>query len=112
MIDSYKFGKIVVDGKEFTSDLIIFPDKIQENWFRKKGHKLFPDDLKDVVEYNPELLIVGKGAFGVMKIPDETKNFLKSKNIEWISFKTKKACEKYNELSKEKDVVFAMHLTC
>jgi hypothetical protein len=112
MIDSFKFGKIVVDGKTYTSDLIIFPEKIKENWVRIKGHKLFPNDLKEVVEHKPDLLIIGKGAYGVMKIPDETKEFLKSKDIDFVSFKTKKACEKYNELSIEKDVVFAMHLTC
>lgn len=112
MIDSYKFGKIVVDGNTYTSDLIIFPDKIKENWIRKKGHKLYPEDLKDVVEYKPDLLIVGKGAYGFMKIPNETKEFLKSKDIDFKSYKTKKACEKYNEISKEKDIVFAMHLTC
>ncbi len=112
MIDSFKFGKIVVDDKTYTSDLIIFPGKIKENWIRKKGHILYPGDLKDVVEYKPDLLIIGKGAYGFMKIPNETKEFLKSKYIDFMFFKTKKACEKYNEISKEKDVVFAMHLTC
>ncbi len=112
MIDSYKFGRIVVDGKEFTSDLIIFPDKIKLNWVRKKGHKLNIDDLKEIIEYKPDLLIIGKGAYGFMKIPDETKEFFESKNIDLISFNTKKACEKYNELISKKDVVIALHLTC
>ena len=112
MIDNYKFGKIVVDGKTYTSDLIIFPDKIKENWIRKKGHVLQIDDLKDIVDYNPDFLIIGKGAYGFMKVPSETKDFLKSKDIDFVSHKTKKACEKYNELFKEIDVVFALHLTC
>jgi len=112
MIDSYTFGEIVVDGKKYSSDLIIFPDKIKENWIRKKGHVLQIEDLKDVTKYKPDLLIIGKGSYGFLKIPSETKDCLKSKNIDFICLKTKKACDKYNELCKEKDVVFAMHLTC
>ncbi len=112
MIDSYKFGNIIVDGKKYTSDLIIFPDKIIDKWIRKKGHRLNPEDVNDIVKYNPDLLIIGKGAYGFMKIPTKTKDFLKSNNIDFIALKTKKACKKFNELSKEKNVVAAFHITC
>jgi hypothetical protein len=94
MIDSYKFGKIVINGKSYTSDLIIFPDKIKENWIRKKGHQLYPEDIEDIVDYKPDVLIIGKGAYGFMKIPRKTKEFLESRNIDFLSFKTKKACDK------------------
>jgi len=40
MIEHYSFGRIVIDGKEYTKDLIIYPDKIRANWWRKEGHKL------------------------------------------------------------------------
>ena len=35
-IDEYSFGRISVSGKNYSADLIIFPDHIQENWWRKK----------------------------------------------------------------------------
>jgi len=37
VIDGYSFGRIVVEGKEYTSDLIIYPDHIQGDWWREEG---------------------------------------------------------------------------
>jgi len=34
MIESYSFGQMVIDGQEYTSDLIIFPDRINSSWWR------------------------------------------------------------------------------
>ena len=39
-IDSYSFGRIVINGKTYTSDVIIFPDKVDASWWRKEGHLL------------------------------------------------------------------------
>ena len=80
--------------------MIIFPDKIIDNWIRKKGHKLNPEDISDIIKYNPDFLIIGKGAYGFMKISLETKEVLKSNNIDFLSLKTKKACKKFNKISK------------
>ncbi len=112
MIDSYSFGCITIDGKTFTSDVIIYPDKINDGWWRISGHLLQKEDLKDIILYNPEILIVGTGANGLMKILDETKSYLESKGIKLIIAETKKACKIYNELKGKKKVIGAFHLTC
>lgn len=112
MIDSYSFGKIVIDGKTYTSDIIIYPDKVDDSWWRKSGHLLQREDLTDVLAYHPEVLIVGSGAYGLMKILDETKQFLESKEIVLVVEETKAACDTYNRLKEEKKVVAAFHLTC
>jgi hypothetical protein len=31
-IESYSFGKITIDGELFTSDVILYPDRIDSNW--------------------------------------------------------------------------------
>ncbi len=33
-IDHYVFGKMVVDGKTYTSDLIVYPDRVDPSWWR------------------------------------------------------------------------------
>jgi hypothetical protein len=111
MIDSYEFGRIRINGKEYTTDVIIYPNRIRSNWWRKQGHKLLKEDLEEVFEHAPEVLIVGTGAYGSMKVPEDTQRFIKSKNIELIVKKTKDACDIYNDLNK-KNVVAALHLTC
>jgi len=113
MIDSYDFGKIVIDGKQYTSDLIIFPSRIMSGWWRKEGHRLHIDDLSEVVKEKAEVLIIGTGYSGLMKVPTETKEFVEKEGPELIIQPTKEACKTYNSLIKSgKKVIAALHLTC
>ena len=112
MIDSYDFGRIVVDGKAYTSDVIISPEKVKDNWWRKEGHALHIEDIETVVEEKPEVLIVGTGNYGLLKVLQETKEYIESKGIELIVEPTEKACEIYNKVPKDKKAVAALHLTC
>jgi len=112
MIEHYSFGRIIVNGKEYTRDLIIYPEKIYSNWWRKEGHKLHIEDIKEVLDYGPEILIVGTGYSGLMKVPKEVKEKIEEKGIRLIVQKTKEACETYNRLFKKHKTVAALHLTC
>jgi len=112
MIESYDFGRIVINGRKFTSDVLIFPDRVDGNWWRKEGHILDVDDVKEIVDAKPKVLIIGTGYSGLMKIHPETERYLNSSGIELIAAKTEKACKIYNELSKMRRVVAALHLTC
>ena len=115
MIDSYKFGAIVINGKRYTSDVIVFPDKVLDGWWRREGHRLFLEDLKDVLDAEPppELLIVGTGYSGLMKVLNEVEEALRRKGIELIAQPTKEACQSFNEMLKsERKVAAALHLTC
>ena len=112
-IDNYNFGSITVDGKTYNGDIIIFPNKIITNWQRKEGHSLSMNDLKEVVEYNPDILIVGTGAHGVLQVLPNTKKALEKLTIKLIIMKTPDACKIFNEsLDKNLNVVGAFHLTC
>ena len=109
-IDSYDFSRIVVDGKAYTSDVIIFPDKVKDNWWRKEGHALHIEDIESVVKENLEVLIVGTGNYGLLEVLPETKKYIESKGIELIVEPTDKACEIYNEISEDKKAVAAFTL--
>ncbi len=112
-IDDYSFGRIVIDGKLYTSDVIIYPDRVRSNWWRIEGHKLAIDDIKEVLEYSPEILIIGTGAYGVMRVPEDVRKYIEDRGIKTIILPTREACKKFNELiSKGKRVVAALHLTC
>lgn len=108
-IDNYEFGKIVINGKTYTNDLIIFPDKIKANWWRKQGHLLQVEDLDEVFEEKPKLLIIGTGASGAMSVDDKTKERLKQKNIKYEILPTREACNLFNE---KRNAIAALHLTC
>ncbi|HIQ22802.1 MAG TPA: hypothetical protein EYH34_16375, partial [Planctomycetes bacterium] len=81
MIDSYEFGRIVIDGQTFTSDVIIFPDRVDANWWRKEGHRLQLADLEGIWEAQPELLVVGTGATGRMEVAPEVARRLSDQGV-------------------------------
>ncbi|HEA47373.1 MAG TPA: hypothetical protein ENH97_03075 [bacterium] len=112
MIESYSFGSMVIDGKEYTSDLIIYPDHTQDSWWRKEGHRLDIEDIKEILEAKPEVLVVGTGASGLVEIPEETEKHIRSKGIRLIVQKSEEAYKTFNALSKSKKVIGAFHLTC
>jgi len=112
MIESYSFGEMVVDGKRYHSDLILYPDRIDENWWRKEGHKLCIADIENIVFAQPECLIVGTGNSGSMRVLSETEEDLKKKGIQLIAEPTAQAYKTYNEMSTKKRAIGAFHLAC
>lgn len=109
-IDDYEFGKITIEDRTFTNDVIIFPHWIKENWWREEGHLLQVKDLEDVFAAKPHKLIVGTGASGMMKIADKVIERCNGLGIELMIEKSEKACELYNH--EKDDAVLAIHLTC
>ena len=111
-IDSYVFGGITIDGEAYGQDVIIRPDGVKPDWWRKKGHSLHPEDLSSAIEADPEIVVIGCGSSGVLSVPEETRKWLTEKGIELIDLPTRAACERYNELSGKSRVVAGLHLTC
>jgi hypothetical protein len=111
-IEHYSFGKITIEGMTYTSDVIIYPEKVNASWWRKQGHNLEIDDLVDILTAEPEVLVVGTGAMGMMKVPKETIAHLQSKGIEVHVARTGEAVEIFNKLQKDKVAIAAFHLTC
>lgn len=118
IIESYDFGVLRIDGKEYHSDVMIYPEssrgggRVDGGWWRKEGHRLDRTDLDDVVNVKPEVLVVGTGYYGRMEVPTETREFLKDAGIELCAEPTRQACEKYNQLKGVRKVAAALHLTC
>ncbi|KPK98100.1 MAG: hypothetical protein AMJ90_10015 [candidate division Zixibacteria bacterium SM23_73_2] len=113
MIESYDFGEIIINGKKYTSDVIIYPDKVDSSWWRKTSHEILVEDIpEEIFKVNPKAIVVGKGFYGDMKVLPETVVYLKKKGIKLIEKNTKEACETLNELSQKEIVVGLFHLTC
>jgi hypothetical protein len=56
-IDNCSFGTLVVNGKTYTDDLLIYPDgEITGPWWRKRGHQLSMDDMRELLDSSPEVI--------------------------------------------------------
>jgi len=112
-IDQYRFGHIDIEGHGYDADVIVFPERVQEHWWRQEGHRLAREDLATVLAEKPEVLVVGTGYFGRMQVPEETLDPLRTAGIDVRVVKTSSAVEEFNWLQREcARIVAALHLTC
>jgi hypothetical protein len=110
-LEGYSFGRIVVDGEEHTRDLIVLPDRVVEDWWRRDGHSLAMEDLDEVREELPERLILGCGAHGQLRPDPAVIEALEERGVEVEALHTDEAVRRYAE-SDERRTAAALHLTC
>ncbi|MEE9488399.1 MAG: MTH938/NDUFAF3 family protein [Candidatus Brocadiales bacterium] len=112
-IDSSSFGSIRIDERDYSSDVIICPDRVNSSWWRREGHRLQEEDVREALLASPQVLIVGTGQDGCMKIDPQLEALLEQKGIELFAALTPEACRLHNDMEKGgKTVVTALHLTC
>ena len=113
MIDTCSFGSIVVNGKKYTSDLIIYPGgHVTDSWIREKGHRLSRHDIGNLIESGAEIIIAGTGINGLVRPEKDLEDLLSQKGIKFIPAPNREAVERYNELSSKMRVGACFHLTC
>jgi hypothetical protein len=113
MITEFSFGRIVVDGKICNNDIKIIQGKLVPDWWRKSGHTVDVEDVQDALEAEPEILIIGKGKPGYMKLTDALRRYLKDHHIQLIDEPTADAVKMYNQLvNKGKRVSGGFHVGC
>jgi hypothetical protein len=110
-LEDYSFGRVTVDGSEQTRDLIVLPDRVVTNWWRRDGHSLAIDDLDEVLDELPERLIVGVGAHGRLHPDPSAITELERRGIVVECLRTDEAVRRYVELD-ERHTAAALHLTC
>jgi len=113
-IDAYQFGRMTINGKLFTTDLIILPSgKVIDNWRRKTGHSLEYNDLKTLIQTEPETIIVGTGASGAMQVTQNLLSQLNDLAIHVDIHSNKKAITLYNQkITTNRNISACFHLTC
>jgi hypothetical protein len=112
MIDSYNFGYFIIDAKRFDSNVKLMQNKaVKCRYF--ENHIIELNDFTDLVDRKPEYIIIGTGASGVVRVPDEIKEYIQKAGIKLIIEKTADACDTYNDLiKKNKKVCALLHNTC
>lgn len=113
MINGFSFGEMVIDGIRYTSDLKINQGRVYANWWRKKGHSVDIEDIRDILGARPDFLIIGKGDPGLMIADEHLENMLFQTGITLIQDSTPKVITVFNKLIKQgTDVGAGFHLFC
>ena len=114
MIQSTTFGTMTIDGRTFHSDLIIFPDgRVQDNWWRRRGHVLAVDDILTLADTSPDVIVAGTGTSGRMRPDPGLQPFLNERGIELIAEVNFRAVEIFNQkIAAGMKTGGCFHLTC
>jgi hypothetical protein len=120
MIEEYHFGFIKILGKTYTHDVEVRWTGEVLKWWRKESHIFDVDDIKRAVSRNPEIIVLGTGAYGAAKVTKTAQKFVKEQGIELIIDKTKEAVKTFNiilekskkRMGQENKIIALFHLTC
>jgi hypothetical protein len=113
-IENYSPGRVVVDGVELNRDVIVLPNRVLHNWWRRDGHSLVMQDLDEVLDELPERLIVGCG-YSMRLQPDPSViETLAGRGVKVETLSTDEAVARFEELEGRNPaaVAAALHLTC
>jgi len=113
-IESYSPGRVVVDGVEHHRDLIVLPERVLTEWWRRDGHSLAIEDLDDVLDDLPERLILGCGYASRLQPDGAVLETLADRGVKVEALPTDQAVERFQELEARNPaaVAAALHLTC
>ena len=119
-IDSFDFGRITITGKTYTSDVLIFPDgRVQDQWWRARGHLLSREDLIPLLDTDPAEIVVGTGVNGRMRPAPGLVAALAAEGVRLTLLPNAAARTEYNQRVKrttrgatDQRLAACFHLTC
>lgn len=109
-IDSFEFELVVIGGEEYKSDVLISPDGNTSKWDREEEHTIKSVDIEVVLTHNPDLIVIGTGTIGNLKLAEDVEPFLGEKNIEVFAYKSEKAIDMYRQLRNQHRVLLLLHV--
>jgi hypothetical protein len=113
MITEFSFGRIVVDGQICNNDIKIVQGKLATDWWRKSGHSVEINDVQDILDSDSNIVVIGTGQPGYMKITNSLRRHLETNNIQLIEEPTARAIQTFNRLYSEgRRVSAGFHVGC
>jgi len=110
-LDAASFGSITISGKKYDHDVYVFWDGAVER--RVGDHTVPARQMEYIVNKKPEIVIIGTGQFGEVRVPSESEKLAKEQNIEVVKTRTPQAIGIFNEAMKQgKRVSAIIHVTC
>jgi hypothetical protein len=109
-IQFVKFGEVMVDGKVYYSDMIVWWDGEKE--FVPKTHILDMKAFSKLLRKKPDMVVVGTGQQGCVRISDDVRERANDRGIKIFEDTSAKAADIFNGLvATGKNVVAFIHTT-
>ncbi|MDD3648036.1 MAG: MTH938/NDUFAF3 family protein [Candidatus Dojkabacteria bacterium] len=117
-IDKISWGKIKIGDDEY-HDVLVSGNSAQERDYPKlqeffgTSHEIGKWEVDELFNNNPDIIIIGTGWAGVVKIPSGIEDEADKKGINFRKYKSPKAVKEFNRAVGEgKRVNALIHSTC
>lgn len=102
MIEEYKFGSFKVMGRNYLDDIKIINNKPKSYSLKDYRKGLTLEDVRDITDARPKVVVIGNGASGMLVISKDVKDYLRSLGIQLLIDRTSEAVKAVNRLIEEK----------
>ncbi|MBI4175857.1 MAG: hypothetical protein HY518_01525 [Candidatus Aenigmarchaeota archaeon] len=110
MIDSIDYGEIRISGRDYYSDVLVWWGGEVE--YREKQHIFSLEDFLRILEKRPQVVVIGTGQEGSVRVPDRVKEMAEQTSIELFIEPSRRAVQLFNAFLKDgKKVVAYIHVT-
>ena len=116
-IDSYNFGFIVVDDKQYAHDVIILPDGTVKERSSGKGrlgsHTISRSEMETLTKDVPDVILIGTGFQGMARLARDAEFYRMEPNFDITMEPTPQVVKKFNQHTEDGEKVAALiHVTC
>jgi hypothetical protein len=116
-IDSFNFGFIVVDDKQYSQDVIILPDGTVKERNSGKGrlgsHSIARSEVENLTRWGPDVILIGTGVSGMARLAHDAEFYLNKPDINLTLLPSHQVVKKYNQYIEDGEKVAALiHVTC
>src|SRR3990172_5886613 len=98
-IDNYIYGCLTINKKDYLSDMYVTADHAvvkRKSTLAKTSLVVYPGEIEFLLKEEPEVLIIGTGKIGWLRIPKEIAKLCEKANVKLEVYTTKKATNIYN----------------
>ena len=116
-VNRFDFGSIVIDGKQYSYDVVVLPDgTVKEREAGKAkfgGHTIGKAEIEELAKMKPETLILGTGTDGMATLSEDGQAYAGKAKLNLVVLPSSQAIQKLNQLTGEgKRVAALIHITC
>jgi hypothetical protein len=116
-IDSFNFGFIVVDEKQYSHDIVILPDGTVKERNPGKGrlgsHSIARSEVEALTKVQPDVILIGTGVQGMARLAHDAEFYLTEPGLNLTLLPSQQLVRKYNQHIEDGEKVAALiHVTC
>ncbi|HEX7476004.1 MAG TPA: MTH938/NDUFAF3 family protein [Dehalococcoidales bacterium] len=116
-IDSFNFGFIVVDEKQYAYDVVILPDGTVKERTPGKGrlgsHTVARGEVEALIREQPDEILIGTGVDGMCRLARDAEVYMFEPNVNMTMLPSPQIVRKYNQRVEDGEKVAALiHVTC